>query len=197
MSRLAVFLRSSVWLWILFLVVYGGTNWLNSRRAGPYHWFFGWELGIPFVPWMIWVYLSVNLLLSLALFVLDAAALRTFARVFALTTLAGAAVHLLAPTRLGFPRPDDVPGYPVYRWLYAVELPYNMFPSLHVTYSAMTALILGRQSRRMRGLVYAWAGLMAASVLLVHQHHIADVISGLALAWISYRFFLRLRRKAG
>jgi len=60
---------------------------------------------------MIWVYLSLPVFLALPLFVLDAAGISRLGQTFALATVAAAAIHLLLPTEIGWPRPTAVPGY--------------------------------------------------------------------------------------
>ncbi|MGH9723185.1 MAG: hypothetical protein ACRD8O_23485, partial [Bryobacteraceae bacterium] len=130
-EKLPLFWKLSALLTILFVVVYGGTNWINSQRADVHRLYFDWELGIPFVPWMMWVYFSLNLYLALTLFLLDVPGLKLYAKTFALATLVGGAVHLVLPARLGFDRPA-IP----------LDMPYNLVPSMHVTYATMTASIL-------------------------------------------------------
>jgi membrane-associated phospholipid phosphatase len=195
-EKLSVSLRLSGLLTLLFAVVYGGANWLNSQRIDLHEFYFRWELGIPFVPWLIYVYLSLQLLLFLTIVVLDTQGLRLYAKAFTFATLAAAAAHLLLPARLGFPRPAVVPGYEsIYRTLYALERPYNMVPSLHITYAAMTVLILTAEGGALwfRVVLWLWMALITASVLLVHQHHILDIAAGAALGSVAARYYRRER----
>ena len=62
---------TSVLLSLLFVVVYGGTNWLTAQRPGSHvqTWYFAWELTIiPFVPLLIVPYMSMDVLFFLATF---------------------------------------------------------------------------------------------------------------------------------
>ena len=54
-------LAASVGLSLLFLVVYGGCMWLTARRRDVGVFYFEWERAIPFVPFMILPYLSIDL----------------------------------------------------------------------------------------------------------------------------------------
>ena len=44
---------ATVLLSLLFMVVYGGTNWLTSLRTDVGTWYYSWEKYIPFVPLMV------------------------------------------------------------------------------------------------------------------------------------------------
>src|SRR6187431_606426 len=72
---------SATLLAILFLAIYGATNWLTSLRPDVPTWHFGWELAIPFVPLMILPYLSLDLFYLGAPFLCrNEAELKTFER---------------------------------------------------------------------------------------------------------------------
>jgi hypothetical protein len=183
-ARLRDYLKWSAALALLFAATYWTTNWLAAQRAGPYRLYFDWELAIPFIPWMIYPYLTVNGILLLPLFVLDRAGIQRFARAFAAATVAGAACHLLLPAALGWPRPSEVPGHPVFASLFKLDRPHNLVPSLHVAYSTLAARAVWRAPATaiLKAATAVWLTLLIASVLLTHQHHLADVAAGLLLA---------------
>src|SRR5205823_97422 len=52
---------TSAALSVLFLVVYGGCNWITSQRADVATFYFQWERAIPFVPFFILPYMSIDL----------------------------------------------------------------------------------------------------------------------------------------
>ena len=62
-------------------------------------------------------------------------------------------------------------------------------PSLHIACSILLiAAIFGNMSSLwVRFGLILWAILICVSVLLVHQHHLLDVISGLLLGIVTYR----------
>jgi membrane-associated phospholipid phosphatase len=171
-------------------VVYFCTNWITSRRTENHHLFFDRELAIPFVPSMIYVYMSLLVLLLLPAFTLVKSQMTALARAMVVTLFIAAAIYLLLPAELGFDRPEHVPGYDaVFQALYMLELPHNLVPSLHIASSVLliAAVRNNMSSPWGRAGLILWGILICASVLLVHQHHIVDVISGLLLGYLSYR----------
>lgn len=59
------------WLAVMgavFFSTYGFANWLAARRAAVPTFAFGWEHAIPFVPWTIVPYWSIDLLYALSFF---------------------------------------------------------------------------------------------------------------------------------
>jgi membrane-associated phospholipid phosphatase len=78
------------------------------------------------------------------------------------------------------------------RDVYAGDHPFNDFPSLHVSTSAIIAIHWWRFSRRFGPVPAIWAALIAMSTVLVRQHYLADVAGGLILAFGTSLAFLRL-----
>jgi hypothetical protein len=192
-KRLAIYLQWSVALTVLFLVTYGGTNWLASMRHNLFHIYFQRELAIPFVPWMIWAYLSLQIFFVLPLLVLNSTGLSRFGLSLALATLVAAAIHLVLPAELGWARPAAVSGYPVFQRFFLFDRPHNLVPSLHVAYSGLTCMVVWNANRALwiRWIAAVWFGLLICSVSLVHQHHLAGIASGVALAAICFQWFRR------
>lgn len=197
-ARLVLYLRLLAALTVLFAVVYGSCNWLTLRRGGGMLLHAHWELGLPFVPAMIYVYLSIGALFLLPLFCLNEHELRALAWAFAAATLAAGATFLLVPAELGHERPARVPGHdPVFRALYAMDLAYNLVPSLHIAYSTLIVrVVAGICSGRTAWIVHAWLVMMAVAVVLVRQHHLLDVATGLALGWACQILYQRRLRRA-
>ena len=81
------------------------------------------------------------------------------------------------------------------RDVYAGDNPFNDFPSLHTALSTIIALHWFRVDRRLGVVVALWTALIVASTVLIKQHYLADVVSGLLLAfgaaWLSAGLFLR------
>jgi membrane-associated phospholipid phosphatase len=76
--------------------------------------------------------------------------------------------------------------------VYAGDHPFNDFPSLHVSTSAIIAIHWWRFNRRAGLVAVIWAVLIAMSTVLIRQHYLADVAGGLILAYGISLFFLRL-----
>ena len=79
---------------------------------------------------------------------------------------------------------------PLFDLLTQVDTPHNLVPSLHVAFAALILLGCAERGPKFWAWGYgAWLVLMSASTVLVHQHHLLDVISGLGLAFIMRRIF--------
>lgn len=196
-ERLAIFLRLYVLLTLLFAAVYGGSNWISSVSGRGISLHFAWELGIPLVPQAIVVYFSIAILFWLPLFACDIDGLRALGRRLAIVTLVAGLIFVVLPVRTGFPRtPPQGAFHEAFSTLYGLDGAFNALPSLHITYSTLVFCALARRvvSRRLRLVGGLWYVGICVSVLLVHQHHVADIVGGIALAWVSGLSRSRRRR---
>ncbi|MCC6245035.1 MAG: phosphatase PAP2 family protein [Gemmatimonadaceae bacterium] len=180
---------------LLFVVLFWGSEWLAQFVPWRLHVDFAWEQRIPFGAWAVWLYLSLDLLLLLAPFVL-----RTWDDLLSLwlvlvseTCLAALCFVLLpvAPHFASFVPPDGLTGV-AFVFADAVNLHGNLLPSLHVAYAVTAALAYARQAQyQQRSSIVpiiwvTWALAIAVSTVVLRQHHVADVVTGLALgaaAW--------------
>lgn len=180
---------TSLYLSGLFIAVYGATNWLTSLRSDVGTWYFDWERNIPFVPWLIVPYMSIDLFYAAAPFLCaDLPELRALRRRMTLAILVSGAFFLVLPLRFAFPRPEttDWTG-PIFRFLHGFDRPYNMFPSLHIAIRTILADSYGRHSRGLvRVLSHIWFSLIGLSTVLTYQHHVIDVAGGFVLALFCY-----------
>jgi membrane-associated phospholipid phosphatase len=100
---------------------------------------------------------------------------------------------------LGWPtvgeRPASVAGDGFLDWMlrtiYASDLPYNCFPSLHVAQCFLAAFACSRVHRGVGLAAGAWAAAVGLSTLFTKQHYVADVVGGAVLACLSYLVFIR------
>ncbi len=69
------------------------------------------------------------------------------------------------------------------RDVYAGDNPFNDFPSLHTSLSTIITVHGWRTDRRLGIIAAAWTALIVASTIFVKQHYVADVASGLLVAW--------------
>ena len=183
----------SLW-WVL---VYHGADYLTGLHTFRLPLHMEWELKLPFIPALILAYLSLGLVYLPAPFILRSRAeLRVLTwTLFLVTGVAGIGFVLL-PGEPAYAPADPGVWAPLFNLNRQVVLRYNMAPSLHV---AMSSVVLAAYAAHCgwlgKTLLGALAGLIALSTLLTHQHHVVDVVSGLALAWVGYRFCYRPRSR--
>lgn len=181
----------------LFALVYGGADRLTALHSVRWRLDLPGELALPFIAPLSAVYLSMNLLLGLAPWVLRRE--EEFRALFWTLTaelLAAGVFFVLFPIALMFPAPA-VTGFwaPFFRTADALNLDHNLFPSLHVAFACTTAALFGAgRGPTGRRLLNLWAAAVAASTVLTHQHHVADVLGGWALAAAAHRLVPRLIR---
>jgi protein-tyrosine phosphatase len=186
--------RALAWLAVLgpfFFASYGFANWLASRRAEVGAIAFGWESNIPFLPWTIVPYWSIDALYALSVFVcasrreLDAHAWRLL-----LAQVVAVACFLLFPLRFTFVRPET-DGF--FGWMFDLlmgfDKPFNQAPSLHIALLVILwPLYLRHAGTASRWAVNAWFILIGASVLTTYQHHFIDIptgaLAGLLCLWL-------------
>lgn len=168
----------------LFGVVFYGvdalTGWRQTRL--PLH--LPWELAIPYWPPAYLAYFSVLAVPLLPLWLArDAAQVRQWERRMALAILIAAIFFLALPSQPGY-APADAGAWSAWaRLAHSIAGQHNMLPSLHVALSLLTMRFVWPQAGPgLRVGLAAWWLAMAASVLLTHQHHLADVAAGIGLA---------------
>jgi len=81
--------------------------------------------------------------------------------------------------------------------VYASDNPFNDFPSLHTSLSTIMAIHWFRIDRRLGIVIAIWTALIVASTVLVKQHYVPDIASGLLLAfgasWLAMRIVKQTR----
>jgi membrane-associated phospholipid phosphatase len=178
----------AMWVGVAFFLVYPTCNWLTSLRGEYFSLYFPGELNVPFVPELILIYLSMYVLFAMPPFFLQAAELTALGKQLIAGTLLSGLIFMLLPARLGFVRQVPEGGFfgPLYSNMFAVDMPHNMVPSLHVVFSALILLALAgaTTSESRKFFWYGWLFVICTSTMLVHQHHLIDVITGLALAFL-------------
>ena len=181
---------------VLFcLTVYLGTNEIASNMERHYGMYFDFEKDIPLVPWMIYIYASFHLLLALNFFIIkDPKVIKAFTISLMASSFIAALVFLSFPGELGFSRVDGTAGYEaMYSFLHKIDHPHNLYPSLHITFSVLTAFAMFDQTRSklFHGFLLSWVFLICCSVVLVHQHHLFDIFTGLILSLIVIKYVYR------
>ena len=80
-----------------------------------------------------------------------------------------------------------------YQHLHGLVTPFNAWPCLHVAQPLLIVLVVGRWTRHHGAIagLWLWFGLLSLSVLTTKQHYVWDVMTGMLLAVIVYRFIFR------
>src|SRR5207244_4575543 len=181
LPRLRTYAFWSFWVGVAFFGIYPTMNWLPSLRARPWHLYVPAELDIPFVPQLVWAYLSMYLLFLLPPFVLPAARMAPLGKQLIVGSLIGAALFLIVPAELGFARqlPERPPYDAIFAGVFSVDRPYNLVPSLHVIFSTAIALACAHGVRpAWRAALLGWLAVVVAWRVLFHQHHLSAVAAG-------------------
>ena len=149
----------SAGLSLLFVVVYGGCNWITAQRSDVGLLNFEWESHIPFVSLLIAPYLSIDLFFVAAPFLCRTGReLSTFTKRVILAIVAAGICFLLFPFRFAFPRPH-ASGWigAIFDWFRGMDAPYNLFPSLHITLCLLLAHTYARHTRgTVRAVLIVW-----------------------------------------
>ena len=193
----AVVVRATLWLLFLapfFYASYGFANWMAAQRPDVGSIVFGWEHAIPFLPWTIVPYWSINLFYGLALLANDTTAeVDRLAGRYLTAQVVAVACFLAFPLTATFARPevDGLPGV-LFAVLGGFDKPFNQAPSLHI---ALLIIIWDQFRRRFSGagliVWHAWCVLIALSVLTTWQHHFIDIPAGALLGLFTLWLFPR------
>ncbi len=182
--RLPTYFLWSFWIGVVFFSIYPTMNWVTSLRAAPLHLYVPLELRIPLLPWFIWPYLSMYLLFVLPPFLIPAANMPALGKQLIAGPVISAVMFLILPAQLGFARavPVQEPYASVFAVMFRIDRPYNLVPSLHVIFSTAIAMACADFARPLvRIAVLVWLVFIVSSTVLVHQHHLLDVIAALAI----------------
>ena len=187
----ALVLGTAQTLW--WIAVYVGADWLTGLRAERVRIHLDAELQIPFIPALILVYRSIDLMFPLAPFVLRTRAeIRALTATLAIVTGIAGVGFLLLPAAAAYP-PEELGAWtPLYAWNQRIVLTYNMVPSLHVALSVATLSAYARRRGKVgKALLAGWGTAIAFSTLLTHHHHLLDLFTGLILGCGGYALVYR------
>lgn len=178
--------RSLAWLCFLgpfFFVTYGFANHYTASLADVGSFVFNWERHIPFWPWTIVPYWTIDAFYGLSLFLFaDKRELDRHAARLVSATVVCVTGFLLFPLRFSFEKPEIA--QPVFRWMFDVlglfDMPYNQAPSLHLCLLVLLWAAYKRHTpAKWKWLVHVWALVIGVSVFTTYQHHVIDGITGI------------------
>ena len=183
--------RAILWLAFLgpfFFASYGLANYLATQRSDVGSVVFGWEHRIPFVPWTIIPYWSIDLLYAISVFLCTSRAeLDIHARRLLTCQIGAVACFILFPLRFTFGRPDmtGMPGF-MFDALTSFDKPFNQAPSLHIALLVVLWMVYARHVPRwLVWPLHLWMALIGVSVLTTYQHHFFDLPTGAALGFFA------------
>ncbi|MBN8227487.1 phosphatase PAP2 family protein [Corallococcus macrosporus] len=185
---------------LFFLAVYGGSSWVTGFYPGGLRVDLPFEQRIPFMPGWAAVYVSMDALLLLSLLIFRTwRQMLPFALALCAETVLGALCFLVLPVEVAWPPRAVTGGWTeVFQAADTMNLERNYLPSLHVAFACTAALAYRERSGPVASSLFTlWAWAIAASTLLIHEHHLADVIAGALLAWGTWHVVApRVRRSA-
>jgi membrane-associated phospholipid phosphatase len=179
-----LFMRENTWVTCLWLLIYGGANWITSLHTHRVRLWSDAELAIPFIPAAAIIYLSLIPMLWLSLFVLHTRdELRSFAKSLGLMIVISGIGFLALPSKPAYPtRSVEGQFANVFHFADVANLQYNMLPSLHVAMAVGCAFAYSAcAGLRWAALWWTWSVAIALSTLVTYQHHVVDVVTGAML----------------
>ena len=185
---------------LVMLYYLGGYFLINEYTASVAHRYtlaLPYESQIPFVPQLIFGYMLIFFVLSFTYaIVTDMDFFKKVVQAFLLCITIHFVIFLLFPVEFTLrPLVDPTQGlvYRVVHFYYWLDLPFNAFPSMHISNCFLVAFILHRYRPALSWFITPIAILVAVSCVLVKQHFIADVVAGLGVAWFCY-YWIWLRK---
>lgn len=156
---------------------------------------------IPFVHWFAWIYMFAYVQWFIGYLVLARNSEETCKRYMAAELIGKAicvAIFVIYPTSMI--RPEilgDGFSERFLAWVYAVDSPDNLFPSLHCMESWIVARGILETKAPQSGKIAMWlySLLVIASVLLVKQHLVLDILGGIVVAELA--MYLSKKLNAG
>jgi membrane-associated phospholipid phosphatase len=160
------------------------------------------DLKIPFIPEFIWIYHSFIPVIILSLIGLVKSkriflsALGAFFTAMVILSLFYVLLPSYYPRDL-WPTTTDTLSDWLLNLTRAIDAPNNTLPSGHNTFCWMIAFFMipttcAKKYNWMLPVYFIWAGLITASTLVLKQHYIVDAISGIVLAFMCYKFAMKV-----
>jgi hypothetical protein len=176
---LAVVMMSSLACYLIVLKWRGG----DAR----YLTYTAWDEWIPFEPAWVWVYLLPYLIGPVALGIVRASTFRWYVSRGLVVVGLSLLIFILVPTQIAPRGSEHGLGTgitaQIYENMVAIdEPPANAAPSLHVSLTCLLGLALIRDYRKWWPVTVFCVLLVWLATLFTRQHHLIDVVSGIALA---------------
>jgi len=151
----------------------------------------GFEKNIPFIPAFIVFYVLAYIVVIIPYFIIrDKKDYRKAVLAYLFVIFFSSIIYLIYPVKTIRP---DIEGngffLSIVALVYSVAKPYNLFPSLHVSLSTLSALVSFKYNKRIGYVLFVLLFFISISTLFVKQHYFIDIIAALALGFFSYYLF--------
>jgi len=145
---------------------------------------------IPFEPGFVWIYLSLFpvMIYSLLWGTCDRERFLLLIISYSLFVLASSLFYIFLPSIYPCPHIPNVSDIStmLVAWIHSFDKG-NTFPSGHTAFSFMTLLVIWRYGNALKRLCFCvWFILILASTLVLKQHNVLDLVSGIAVGSICF-----------
>jgi hypothetical protein len=174
-----------------FYLVYGTAAYVADYVPWRIPVGFDFELTIPFIPESALIYLSLSLLMLLALFVIrETSQLKMLVYVLCIQTLIAGVCFVVFPAVSNFPARITGEGVLIFRIADTLNLHNNEVPSLHVCFAfTLVAVVSHYGLFWQRLMLYSWSVAIAVSALTIHEHNLIDLLAGIILSLWGLRYW--------
>lgn len=153
---------------------------------------FDFEESIPFIPFFVIFYIMTYFVVIMPYFVVkDIKDYRRTVLAYLFLIFISSVVYIMYPVKII--RPEIIKEgifLNMVKWMYNTDKPYNLFPSLHVSLSALSSLVCLKYNKKIGYFLIVLLFLISLSTLFVKQHYLVDIIFAVILAFFSYYLFL-------
>lgn len=178
--------------------IYFGTKFINSHLT-HHDLTTDFDRATPFITWFSMIYLGCYLFWAIN-YMLAGKVNKEYFYKFITNIFSGylicGTIFIILPTTINRPSLDTIHGFGkiFVQYIYSTDTPVNLFPSMHCLISWYCFLGVKGQST-----ISKWyqifscifALLVCISTLVIKQHYIADVISGILIAELTYRIVMK------
>ncbi len=151
------------------------------------------DFRIPFLDFFVWPYISAYFLNTFGVFLITKdLGYETFKKItvaYFMNLFVLVCFYFMLPMkaiRVGIDPGSSIGSLMVFL-LHKAMFPYNTFPSAHVSYSFLTALVAYSVRYKYRMVIFIDSSLIIFSTLFIKEHVLLDVVVGVILAFICFK----------
>lgn len=164
---------------VYFLIANDGREDVMSTKTAVDAW-------VPLLPWFVWIYLSPYVVAPVLVVKAGGTVFRRLVRRGVIVIALQLAIFFVLPTIVERPSllidASSSLSERTLAWVYGVDTPArNAAPSGHVSMYFVLAWAASQSLGRLGLLAWVHFALVAVSIVLTKQHHVVDLVSGLAL----------------